>query len=208
MACLNWARPHATESVTRRTQHREEQLHKEVFRATHFVHPRHTQHAARGDQEKLVGYVERNAPTNTEIVFASHGKIALSLLDGATNVLVDGRGYGDSTVDESNLEWQAMPDCGYVCDVNRGEGFESIGWRFDPGWVFSRQKILSFLHQLVADRAKAVFITDEGIFAYNRDRENLLEVELDECLESRVEIITAERESDWQIKLLECQVSD
>ena len=64
------------------------------------------------------------------------------------------------------------------------------------------------LKQLQVDRAKAVFITDKGIYGYNLAGCTLSEIEIDDCAESRIEIIAEHIEADWETALLSCLLSD
>ena len=88
--------------------------------------------------------------------------------------------------------------------MNGGEGFESIGWRFSPQKVFDQSRLISFLSGLDVERMKAVFITATGVFGYNLTRDALKETELDDCGESRIEIITDRVDPDWVNKLSDC----
>ena len=97
-----------------------------------------------------------------------------------------------------------IPDAGYIKAENEGEGFTSIGWRFDSHKVFNRNKLHVFLTGLNTERLKAAFITEQGIFGYNLTPDSLTEIELDEIAESRIEIIAYQRESNWQENLLAC----
>ena len=51
---------------------------------------------------------------------------------------------------------------------------------------------------------KAVFITDRGVFGYNLTPDALTEIELDDCIESRVEIISSLVNEEWELQLLAC----
>ena len=58
-----------------------------------------------------------------------------------------------------------------------------------------------------ADRIKAVLITDEGIVGFNGSGSAFSEVPIDDCLESRLEIISRESDRRWEQALLECVVT-
>ena len=111
-----------------------------------------------------------------------------------------------NTPDLNPLDLNSMdiPEEGYIKAENEGEGFSSIGWRFDSNKLFNRKKLHVFLTGLNAERMKAVFITEQGIFGYNLTRDALTEIELDETLESRIEIIAYQTASQWQDDLLAC----
>jgi hypothetical protein len=51
---------------------------------------------------------------------------------------------------------------------------------------------------------KAVFITEAGVFGYNLTSDALTEIELDDCIESRIEIIADDISDLWDERLLSC----
>ena len=79
-----------------------------------------------------------------------------------------------------------------------------MGWRFASELIFDYENLFSFLNSLQAERLKAVFITDKGVFGYNLTEDALNEFELDDCLESRIEIISNEIQNDWEKQLMQC----
>jgi G3E family GTPase len=160
-----------------------------------------------GHKTKLEDYVkaEVNAKASPEvkIVFAEQGKISLDLLQGATGLSVHAHHHQENTTD-NNLNDEPMPESGYLKAVNQGEGFHSIGWRFEPTKVFDHNTLFAFLNGIVAERMKAVFITENGIYGYNLTSDALTEIELDDCMESRIEIIASELSEQWEEQLLAC----
>lgn len=156
------------------------------------------------DKANLAAYIQKITPTEPHILLAEQGKIELSLLEGKTQAIAHYHAHrhehqqGDSLVD------QPLPSDGYLQAVNEGEGFKSVGWRFSVEKVFDRNKLFGFLTGLVVERMKAVFITEEGIFAYNLTVDALTEQELDDCIESRIEIIADSINNDWQSQLFAC----
>ena len=66
------------------------------------------------------------------------------------------------------------------------------------------EKLFLLLTGVLAERIKAVFITDIGIFGYNATPDALNEIELDDCFESRIEIISESIDDSLEILLLEC----
>ena len=86
----------------------------------------------------------------------------------------------------------------------KGTAFSSVGWRFSPDKVFNREKLFLLLTGVLAERIKAVFITDIGVFGYNATPDALNEIELDDCFESRIEIISESIDDSLEIQLLEC----
>ncbi len=158
-------------------------------------------------KEALKHYMLSHARSGAEIVFTEHGEISPELLQGATSTQADQPAdhhhhhTAQQTVPASQLP---IPDCGYIKATNQGEGFNSVGWRFSPDKVFSYNKLFAVLTGLHAERMKAVFITDDGLFGYNLTPDALTELPLDECLESRVEVISDQPNTDLEAQLLDC----
>lgn len=101
----------------------------------------------------------------------------------------------------------AFPEEGYIKAVNSGEGFVSVGWRFAPTHVFDWLKIRQLIVSIKSERLKAVFITNKGIFSYNKTADGIEERALDEYLESRIEIIAQSENETWQEDILACLAS-
>jgi len=92
--------------------------------------------------------------------------------------------------DESMLPPQPeIPESGLLrIDNKRGE-FASSGWLFDSRFVFDYDLLYSHLLGVNADRLKAVFITNNGIFSFNQVDGVLTVMALDESPDSRIEVI-------------------
>ena len=158
-----------------------------------------------GHKAQLEDYAKTKASSEVEIVFAKQGKISINLLHGATAISVyTHHHHHQQNTTDNNLNDQPIPECGYIKTVNQGEGFHSIGWRLAPTKVFNHNKLFVFLNGIVAERMKAVFITENGIYGYNLTSDALTEIELDDCMESRIEIIASELCGQWQEQLLAC----
>lgn len=89
-----------------------------------------------------------------------------------------------------------MPACGYLRRDNQGEGFHSSGWIFEPDFEFDFNGLENLLYGLCAERLKGVFITTEGVFAFNLADDVLSMQELDETMDSRIEVIGSDP-SQW-----------
>lgn len=150
------------------------------------------------------------AKNNITVSFTEQGQIDPQWLQGETAAIARHANHhhhhASNKPDLNTLDLNRMniPEAGYVKAENEGEGFSSIGWRFDANKIFNRKKLHVFLTGLNAERMKAVFITEQGIFGYNLTSDALTEIELDEAMESRVEIIAYQREAHWQDNLLAC----
>ena len=158
------------------------------------------------DRARLIAYVKQQGQPNTQVIFTQHGEIPLSALQGSTTSYPLPLHQHHHKTDVNSLASEALiPACGFIKAENEGDGFSSVGWRFAPDKVFNRQKLFSFLTGLRAERMKAVFITDTGVFGYNLTSDSLTEIELDDCLESRIEMISGDQLDDaLQMQLLAC----
>ncbi|BFM11228.1 GTP-binding protein [Simiduia litorea] len=159
------------------------------------------------DKALLKDYIQRRSGASPRIYFASYGKIDAVILQGASasaRVLPTQAHRPDHHHERLDINTAPIPACGYLQVENSGEGFRSLGWRFSPEKVFNRDALFTLLSGLRAERMKAVFITQEGVFGYNLTPDALTEFELDDCLESRIEIIASEDEPLSQLQLLQC----
>lgn len=163
-----------------------------------------------GDEEKLAEYVAQVCHPDTKLIFAHHGKIPFGEFDGDTNFYhhqTHGHHHHHHHKQDKPLASELpMPESCMIKASNQGEGFESIGWRFAADKLFDRQQLLKVLVGLKAERMKAVFITQSGIFGYNLTEDGLTECELDECNETRIEVIGYSIDNDLENQLLACQI--
>lgn len=163
-----------------------------------------------GDEEKLAEYVAQVCHPDTKLIFAHHGKIPFGEFYGDTNFYhhqTHGHHHHHHHKQDKPLASELpMPESGMIKASNQGEGFESIGWRFAADKLFDRQQLLKVLVGLKAERMKAVFITQSGIFGYNLTEDGLTECELDECNETRIEVIGYSIDNDLENQLLACQI--
>jgi G3E family GTPase len=158
-----------------------------------------------GDKERLAAYVEKIAGSSTRTLFSKHGEIPFKEFEGESkrNVHLAHHHHHHHNSKQMAAD-MALPESGFLKATNQGEGFESVGWRFAPDKVFNRQSILQLLAKVDAERLKAVFITESGIFGYNQTQDGLTEVELDECIESRIELISHQADQTMEAQLLNC----
>src|SRR5690606_28262166 len=82
---------------------------------------------------------------------------------------------------------------GYCRLENSAEGFFSVGWLFSPEWEFDHTTVLALFTDQSVERLKAVVITGEGIIAANLADGVLSLNELDECDQTRIELISREQ---------------
>lgn len=159
-----------------------------------------------GDKENLEAYVAKFGRPDTQVIFAQHGDIPFSEFEGKTSIHEQQapahhhhHGHSKPLASEA-----PMPESGMIKAMNEGEGFQSVGWRFSPDKIFSRQKLIVLLVELKVERLKAVFITESGIFGYNLTPDGLTELELDDCAESRIELISDTIDDTLEVQLLNC----
>ncbi|WP_394204839.1 CobW family GTP-binding protein [Shewanella waksmanii] len=85
---------------------------------------------------------------------------------------------------------------GYFHCSNQHDGFTTASWAFDVSYEFDFDAIVQWVKSLDVLRLKAVLITNEGIAALNYVDGQLSMQELDDVMDSRLEIIT-EAMPDW-----------
>lgn len=162
------------------------------------------------DKPMLEEYFAQYASANSRVIFTRNGQLSPAELDGATaavETIAHGHHHHHSRQQKPLLSEEPFPDCGYIKAHNQGEGFQSVGWRFSPSHVFEHKKLFDLLNGIQAERMKAVFITEKGVFAYNLTADALTEFELDECMESRIEIISEQLDDALEAQLMDCIVS-
>ncbi|ABZ77638.1 cobalamin synthesis protein P47K [Shewanella halifaxensis HAW-EB4] len=79
---------------------------------------------------------------------------------------------------------------GILRKTNQGDGFYSCGWVFDPSYEFDFDPLLALIKNLQVARIKAVMITEEGIAGFNCVDSELSIVELDDAMDSRIELLS------------------
>lgn len=158
----------------------------------------------RNEVEQLRNYIKILKGHEPELVTTTQGQINTQLLQGISHTALMLESGIDHLhpITESQTQEQEIPDCGYLKIENSGEGYNSIGWRFSPDILFNKKLLYTWLCGLEVERMKGVFITEDGVFAYNIADATLTEFELDDCLESRVEIISATIDPGWESELL------
>jgi len=159
---------------------------------------------AEDDRAALQQFISQHQNPNLELHITRQGKIDQKILDGKSlqsfAASESHQGHSNPTL-ASELPF---PTDGMVSADNAGEGFASKGWRFSPNKLFDRNRLRVFLSGLEVERLKAVFITESGIFGYNMTPDALTEVGMDDCAESRIEIIAEQINPDWEQALRDC----
>ncbi len=108
---------------------------------------------------------------------------------------------GQQSAAANNIQ-QQLNEQEWAFIENQGEGYFSLGWIFSPEHVFDFEQIKELIGRIEAERLKAVFITHQGIFAFNRYKREQQVVEMDESDDSRLEIISIDQAEGQAIKAL------
>lgn len=167
-----------------------------------------------GDKALLEQYITEHNKQTAPVFFTKQGQLDPTILYGssktAKNSIYNQAHNGNhrrSHESRSNESEEPIPECGYLKVQNSGEGYQSTGWRFASHKIFDRKRLYDYLTGLNVERMKAVFITPEGVFGYNATENTLTESELDDCFESRIEIITHKNQTICEKGLLKCIVN-
>lgn len=151
------------------------------------------------DKTLLRKYIESLKLDTSIIHYTNFGKIDLDLLYGKTNNLSQKL----ESISQLFTEKNKAKDPDYKIN------FSTRGWRYAPTHVFSKEKFDQFIQNQQITRLKAVLITDEGIFIYNKVSNKDFDcIEVDECDESRVEIIDERILDNFQSVLETCLLTD
>lgn len=102
-----------------------------------------------------------------------------------------------------------IPECGYLRLDNSNGEYHSSGWLFDPAIEFDHRCLFQVLSGLASvERMKAVFITDAGVSEFNLSDGVLTCRSLDECEDSRIEVIGRypDQWRELEVELLRCRL--
>lgn len=163
-----------------------------------------------GDRQKLQSYVKQNGKAAAAVVFTSNGSLDTSFLDSETSSEIPESHSAEPHhhhATDNSIPVSEIPllSGGYLKAQNKGEGFYSVGWRFSGDIVFKYDCVYSFLNGLEVERVKAVFVTDKGVYGYNGSSGTLVQIEIPDSDESRIEIISDRILNDWEAQLLLCR---
>ena len=162
------------------------------------------------DLLEFIRYMGKRAENIAKPIFpVRQGEIDLAWLSGPA------RAFKNFSISSSlpasepkafDSEELSFPEAGYLSITNQGEGFFSQGWVFKPTMIFNREKLNSVILGINADRAKGVFITPQGAVGFNKVDDVLTELTLDDCADSRIEVIADDpsRFSDLEKQILAC----
>lgn len=150
---------------------------------------------AENDLTQLEQYLQTINISGTPLYAVSNGKLSLSWLDLVSRAVTEPDLQSSAAHQHSRHHAETTPltdqlaDSGFLRKDNKGEGFCSSGWIFEPDFEFEFEGLESMLSGIAVERLKAVFITSEGVFAFNQADGVLTMQELDETMDSRIEVI-------------------
>lgn len=161
-----------------------------------------------GDFPKLLEYLENKQWLNKQSVYQiSMGQLQQAWLEPRSNYSGHSHHHPIKEPIENSLSNDhELPACGYLGINNQGEGFHSQGWIFKPTFTFNRDRLYEILTGINAERVKGVFITDQGVIAYNKADNVLTEIGIDDAMDSRIECISMTNEplSELEQQFLYC----
>ena len=159
------------------------------------------------DLLRLREFLDAHGATNVAMQPVEYGAVDIAFLDGLSAWSLQQKTHHHTDPNYIPAADLPLPDCGFLRADNSGEGFESVGWRFSAEKTFSRAKVIAFLQGVQAERIKAVLITEAGIFGYNISGSEFSEVPIDDCMESRLEIISLGSDPRWEHALMQCVIA-
>lgn len=155
------------------------------------------------DRERLSLFLQAVSP-GKPLYFTEWGKIDAALLDTENSQPTDAA-HDYAAASPLSVDWpETLPSCGYLHKSRAADGYYSSGWIFSPEFVFDHQQVFTLLCGAPEQRLKAVLITDQGVYAFNKTGAVLTETELDDTADSRIEFIHTEPVDDrlWLSRLL------
>jgi G3E family GTPase len=163
------------------------------------------------DKAHLEDYVIERKGQDTKIIFTEHGSFEPILLQGTSNIArqkVQSKETHQHELSSLSINHVPIPDCGYLKAENIGEDFHCVGWRFSSNKIFKYEALSNWLNELKVERIKAILITDKGVISFNKTDELLTQKNTDNCIESRIEIISRQIENNWESRLMECLITN
>ena len=126
-----------------------------------------------------------------ELLITEQGKIDFSFLAKPSARKVPAPAHHHHGQDSPAMPaWQEnLQNEGAAYTRHQKDGFITEGWIYDDSHVFDFNLIFSQLSSVSVERLKGVFITERGIFGFNKAEDILSCIELDESDDSRLELI-------------------
>lgn len=135
---------------------------------------------------------------DTPLELTTQGTVDSKWLDNPAETFADlppldthhHHGHKHHSHKSETARWKTqLQEQGYACTKNSKDDFYTEGWIYNNGYIFDFDVIYEFLETVNAERIKGIFITDKGIFGFNKVDSVLDYAELDESDDTRVEFI-------------------
>jgi len=149
-------------------------------------------------KELLSEFLRTKKLINKTVHYTVHGQLSLGWLTGAITPPPHSCNNHENKASQPPSPIKRLKSNEVIKATNTGEGFRSIGWRYSPHMIFNRTRVLFLMKTIKAVRIKAIFITSDGIYGYNKTPDSLNEVQLNNTTESRIEIICQDIEDEWE----------
>lgn len=160
-----------------------------------------------GDEAAFEAYAQHMGSPNVQVVVTEQGVLDPAWLEGESSATLNSHHLHHHSERKPSLYDTPIPESGFIKASNQGDGFYSVGWRFSPSRTFDRSQLFEFFRRLTVERMKGVFITESGVLGYNLTSDTLTIYELDDCTESRIEIIAEQVDNSWEKLLMDCMVN-
>jgi len=150
------------------------------------------------DLDALPDFLKQLKIENTPVQSIEYGKLDYKQLNQSNGFKQAISTFANSHLDTTNHSHAADEHPNeelFIRKENQGKGYFSCGWIFDPVITFDYQALKDVLDRLNFTRLKAIFITEQGVFAFNKESDQLAITELDDCMDSRLEIISINQEN-------------
>lgn len=143
------------------------------------------------DKQRMTSTLKQLGFADKELLLTEQGRIDLAYLDKPCNATEPPATQHHHSNDGQNLpQWQTtLAKQGWAYTKGHRNSFVTEGWIYDASHIFDFNQIFSLLSILELERLKGVFITERGIFGFNKAEDILSCIELDESDDSRLELI-------------------
>jgi G3E family GTPase len=153
--------------------------------------------ASAEDMARFDALAQAAQPPKSRILHTEQGRLPLELLSlpRKPRPLQASAAHQEATSALQNTYLQLpspKPDQLFIRRENSAMGYFSCGWVFNPEAVFAMDRLFLWLSGLVCQRVKGVMITRDSIMGFNAEDGVLTVREIDECDDSRIEIIHPE----------------
>ncbi|MBB6521250.1 CobW family GTP-binding protein [Pseudoteredinibacter isoporae] len=161
-------------------------------------------------KQLLEDFLPQRGQQDCKVLWTVNGEIPPSLLTGHSQF--KNRDWESLSLPEADsdrvkgFDDTPLPESGFLSRSNQSDDFSTIGWRFEPNTVFNHSKLYRWASDLIVERMKAVCITEDGVWGFNKTPDGLQELELDDCMESRFEIIANSIDPNWEAQLMDCRL--